>query len=1049
MNYQFHDKIILRTPLKPLKASFSKEELKAIFEDKGAKEALFLASPDLSVEMEKWLAGEINDKAKEEKLMASLHKYALRMHSRCTPFGLFANCMVTQWGERSEIRLNPDDLYRSTRLDMHFSCQLAQKLAEEPFIKPFLKFFPSTSIYAISDKLRYVEYSYQNKARKHQISAVDRSVYLDHIFHVASEGSTIRELAQSLPKMDAEITFEEAEAFINQLIEEQLLVSEIEPSVSGEELMIQIYGILERIENEHPSDQLGQTIEFVKTIMEEIKEIDQLRFNTPETYKKIAAKLEKTKIPYELSKLFQTDLFYHSNPSNQLDRAIAAKIRKAARLLNRITQRSENTNLKNFREKFYERYEEAELPLLSVLDNEWGIGYASNTNHTGDNSPLVNDLGVPGRAQEGGTPVNWTKYDSIITKKLIEAVREGKKKVTLDESTFKDLNENWEDIPDSISIMFSMVGDQPFLKSIGGSSAINLLGRFAAGNNEIKEVVESIEQIERGLNSDKVLSEIVHLPEARTGNILMRPSFRSYEIPYLSKSNLPFDQQLSLDDLMVSVRNDRIILRSKRLNKIVEPRLGNAHNYSFRSLPVYHFLCDLQTYNKRSGLYFHWGKMRNEFNFLPRVEINEVIVEPATWNLSRSDFDSLIKKGENKLSFKEWHKSFDLPVQFLLSEGDNELLINSEDPMSIATFLTTIKNKHGLTLKEFLFADRESIIQNKEGDGYTNEFVATLVKTENKVDDNQRIPNEPDKNSTIQRNFTIGSEWLYYKIYCGTKTADEIVGEVFSEFCSELIQDGLIDKWFFIRYGDPEMHLRVRFHFTDTRHIGTVIQRFNEAFEGLLSEGLIWKIQAGTYQRELERYGENTIELAESLFYFDSQTTSEALSMLEFDAKGEKIRWLFALRSVDQLLEDLQFKLEEKNTIMAFLRDAFAEEHGLNKHLNKQIDKKYRADKKEIEDILNRANDKESELKPLTDLLAIRSEKNAEIITELKKLSAKNELRLGLDNFTTSYIHMLLNRLFKNKQRLHELVIYDFLSKKYRSEVGRKKAEMKKIKTEE
>ena len=38
-----------------------------------------------------------------------------------------------------------------------------------------------------------------------------------------------------------------------------------------------------------------------------------------------------------------------------------------------------------------------------------------------------------------------------------------------------------------------------------------------------------------------------------------------------------------------------------------------------------------------------------------------------------------------------------------------------------------------------------------------------------------------------------------------------------------------------------------------------------------------------------------------------------------------------------------------------------------------------------------------------------------------------------------SYIHMLINRLFKSKQRLHEMVIYDFLFRYYKSEIAKKK----------
>src|SRR4029078_12745413 len=106
---------------------------------------------------------------------------------------------------------------------------------------------------------------------------------------------------------------------------------------------------------------------------------------------------------------------------------------------------------------------------------------------------------------------------------------------------------------------------------------------------------------EEAHDADKIYAEVIHLPEARTGNVLMRPQLRKHEIVYMGNGSVPFAQQIMLADLLVSVRNNSVVLRSKKFNKEIIPRLSTAHNFGSGSLPVYKFLCDLQFQQLRGG----------------------------------------------------------------------------------------------------------------------------------------------------------------------------------------------------------------------------------------------------------------------------------------------------------------------------------------------------------------------------------------------------------------------------------------------------------------
>ena len=1033
MDYNFHDTIILRTPLKSVKNSFTEQDLITLFDSKEGNEALFLASPDLHLEYSKWRGAPDFDPVKKQRLIHSLLKYALRIHSRCTPFGLFAKCSLLTWQKETKIELDDQFRYRSTRLDMHFTCQLAQELAKLDVIKTYLTFYPNSSLYHLNGKIRYVESIYFNEKRTYQISSVDDLDHITHVLKKARSGKTIEKLAEELVQYIGEVTLSEAIDFINVLIEEQLLISELEPSVSGDELLEQILSVIEKINTIGKQPELQSIIDTLREIQSDLSKLDKNLFNDKKHYDALENKIKSLGIPFNKSKLYQTDFFSSQQVSNHLDGSVRPQLRRVAECLNKLTGEPAESNLTDFKENFAERYEEAEVPLLIALDNEAGIGYAGNNNHTGDDSPLIQDLPI---FQLGSNKreIKWDSRRSFLFKKLINAIKSGDKCVSIQLSELNEFQSSWENTPDSMTLMFRYFEDKIYFESLGGVSAINILGRFASGNSEINELIQDIADQEKALNEDKIIAEIVHLPEARVGNILMRPSFREYEIPYLSSSKLPLENQIELADLTISVRQNRLVLKSRKLGKEILPRMGNAHNFRFNSVPVYHFLCDLQRNELRSRFFFTWGDIGDEFDYLPRVEIEGVIVSLEQWNCSKKDLEPLLDKvkDQNEL-VAEWRKKMRLPQHILLMEGDNELPVNLDDPLSVSMFIDLIKKKPFIQLAENLLGKEKSSVKNTERQSVANQMVANLIR---KTKVNTTVSAEKEE-IYAKRTYAIGSEWLYYKLYCGLKTSDEILTEVIYPLTEDWLKRGIIDQWFFIRYGDPHPHIRVRFHFKDVRNFDKTIIEFHEAIAVFVKNELIWKVVTDTYQPELKRYGADTIKLAEQIFYHDSRNCLQVLNLLSNDNDGKKIRWLYAIKAVDELLNNFGFSLEEKNELIERLRNAFGREFGMNKRLNKQLDKKYRVSKKEIVEILDGKWEQDDELSQLIELLQSKSAGIIPVAEKIKMNLSGNEPEKTLSDFIASYSHMFINRFFKSRQRLYELVVYDFLSRTYRSQIIR------------
>jgi thiopeptide-type bacteriocin biosynthesis protein len=298
------------------------------------------------------------------------------------------------------------------------------------------------------------------------------------------------------------------------------------------------------------------------------------------------------------------------------------------------------------------------------------------------------------------------------------------------------------------------------------------------------------------------------------------------------------------------------------------------------------------------------------------------------------------------------------------------------------------------------------------------------------------------KNNTkkidIQRTFMIGEQWLYYKFYTGPKTTDVLLAEMIKPVTEHLLQQGAIDSWFFIRYSDPKLHTRVRFRIPQPQNIGPVIQLLKDNVTPFIQQNLVWKVQIDTYQREVERYGSNTMDISEDWFFHDSKMIVAMLAMIEGD-EGERIRWLFALRAIDSLLADFQFTMEQKYELVTIMRENFGREHGMNRSLKSQMEKKYRADRKSIEELLNHKNDEVSEMLPLFQMIAQKSIAVQPIAQKILALKESDDLEMHFNDLMGSYSHMMINRLFKSKQRTHELVLYDFLHRYYKSEIARQK----------
>ncbi|WP_281234881.1 lantibiotic dehydratase family protein [Flavobacterium gelatinilyticum] len=735
INFTFFSSVIIRTPAYPIDfyknltndLSTEPDKLKELLKNPQLNEALYLASSELFSEIQKWQTEKNFSIDKSEKISFAVLKYLIRMSTRCTPFGLFASCGYGRLSNHTKINIedytaNLSDkkypFYRKTRLDMQLICNVLSELGQNTSLQEDLLFYPNTTLYQLGDFYRYIEYTLEKNKRKYSLEALKKSDYLDLIIQAASIGKKKKDLAGYL--VNDEININEALEFVEELISNQILVSELEPKLTGSSFL---------------NDLKNKTDTKIEIISKEVEnmllKIDSNFTNDISLYEEMSEVLTKSKFSFDKKYLFQTDLFLNSNDF-QLDKKYTAALSKTIDLLDSISEKPKQTSLEKFKKAFIERYENEAVSLVKALDVETGLGYLQDSAF--DSTPLLDTIEIKPK-NNTEYQINLNRTEKIIYDKLQNALQNNKTNIQLSYNDFKNEKKSTQKMPITFSCVFEIIEENEkewiVIQSIGGSSAANLLARFCYGNSEINSFVNEITQFECDSNNDKIIAEIIHLPESRTGNVLRRPSFRTYEIPYLGQSNLEISNQIHIEDLLLFVKNNRLVLWSKKYDKEVVPRLTNAHNYSYNALPVYHFLCDMQFENCKSAIGIS-EKFEKLFDYIPRITIGNCIISKAKWLFSKNkhtDFFNILtsKNKFNPEIVRSALISMNIKkeIQYVsLIDGDNTLVINLANDTCLKMLVNAIKNRTQFILEEFLFPSNKAV--KGEKGVYSNQFIAGL-----------------------------------------------------------------------------------------------------------------------------------------------------------------------------------------------------------------------------------------------------------------------------------------------------------------------------------
>ena len=1019
-----------------------RDRLAVAVERAEVREAITVGSPGLESVIDVWREHPTGKRGR--RIERTLVRYLTRMATRPTPFGLFAGIATGKLHDGTNLTLAGREEYRRhSQIDTDVLFALADHLGRDPDVRRQVELRPNDSHYRVAGQVRYVQAHQDGERRAYRLATLPDHPAVARLLDRAEHGARHAELVAALVEdgYDADA----ARRAIDRLIERQALVADLGFGVTGTTSTRAFIDDLHR---------LAPT----RTVAEQLAEADDLLRDLdtsglgapPDRYRAVAKAL------HDLPGVETPDDPFHvvltkPAPHASLGPRVLAAAQRAVTVLHAQSRSPEDGPLETFRDAFVARYDTREIPLVEALDGEAGVGYGRSAHP----SPLLRGVPFPGPPAAR----RWTPREDLLLEWVGRVLADGDQELRLAEDDLDALRATGEPppLPRALAVLGSLLASDgeavdrgAFRLAVDGAvgpSGARLLGRFCHADADVHRIVTDHLRAEEASDPDAIHAEVVHLPAGREGNVVLRPVLRDAEIPYLGRSGAPSEEQLPVTDLLVSVRAGRVVLRSRRHGRRVEPRLTSAHNTRRRSLPMYRFLADLQYQGVATDLVWGWGPLA-ALPFLPRVTSGQLVLAPATWRIAPDELAGLhdLDDADRFAAVRQWQQRRGLPELVRVAQYDQRLVVDLGNVLSVDSLLH-LARRHArdgepLTVQEAFLDETDLPAHGPEG-RYVHELVVPLTRDVVTAGPataavGGAVPRAVTASVHADRRFPPGSSWLYAKLFAGPASAEAVLTEVIGPLRERLRADSGLDRWFFLRFGDPDWHLRVRLHGPPERLAGEALPALQEALGPLLADGRVHRVQLDTYERELEALGgPAAMDHVERLFEADSDAVVDLLATLPRGDDGLDARWRLALYGMHQALLDLGLDLDARRSLLATLQGGYAREHRVDVATRRELGRRFREERAAIEALLLADAEPPDLLAAGVTTFARRRDAWAEPIARLRALDEQRELTVPWTQLAERILHLHANRLLRHAQRRQECVLYDLLARLYEGEAAR------------
>ncbi|MFC8009822.1 lantibiotic dehydratase [Streptomyces cinereoruber] len=825
--------------------------VRTVWSESALAEAVRHASPDLGAQVEALCASTAPSGREVRRIGLSLARYLLRAGRRPTPFGLFAGVTTATFGDRTDAVWGQDHVVVA-RAGAEWLSRLVGQLEKSGELLPLLSVVVNSTTF-VRDGHLIVPYQHDGRPGRRRVveAAIELSAPVRSVLAAAETPIRFEALAEKLEAEFPGVMPERVHGLLAGLIRRDALITNLQAPATETDALAHVLAQLDEAQGDALA-LLTQTIRDLHAVHAGLRQC-----NSAADREAVAARMREM-VPGLRRHPLALDL--RLDAQLRLPDEVAREVERAATVLTRLSARPYGTRgWGEYHQRFYERYGIGTMvPLLDVVADS-GIGYPD---------------GYPG-APAGARRRRVSSRDDVLVRLAQTAALDGCDEVVLTDElvTALDVGPEESRVPPHLE-----VGVRLHARSVEEARS----GRFTL---EVMSVSRGV-----GVGTGRFASvlgpsarealcaELADLPTADAGTDPAQLSFPPLlpdtahvtrtprVLPLLislKEHREPAPGVLTPADLAVGCDGRRMYLAAPGLDRRIEAVGMHALNLTEHTPPLARLLTEISRAQCAQVTVFDWGAAA-AMPFLPRLRYGRTVIAPGRWRLNAADLPGRNRPtAEWSLALVGWRNRWRLPQHVQIVQDDRLL------PLDLA------QTSHRSLLRQHL--DRTSAAVLTEApqpeaygwsQGRAHDIVVPLKATRPTAWPSLPQPHPARTLSHAQTQMPGTSSVLLASLYGDLRRQDTIL----ARHVPDLIRRLGAPPWWFVRFRDPDQHLRLRIALAGPGDFADTARTVSTWAAELQAAGLLADLRYPTSYREMGRWGSGPAwDAAEKVFQADSR----------------------------------------------------------------------------------------------------------------------------------------------------------------------------------